>query len=946
MMGIEWETRLMRETASYMRGQAKYYLLILLAAMILLSACSGGISEEERFEGANASYANGEYSKAIIELKNLLQLNSGHQGARVLLAKSYLAVGDGVSAEKEINSIRMPAETPPETGEIMISSWELQGKYKQIIQGYESGDFSNIESPSAKSAVSNAYIHLRKPEQADKLALELLAEDENHVDALILRAKAASMRSDDETAIEYLNKAIGLDAENQNVWRTLGGIQSKLQEFDQAIESLKRAVSLTQPRDSKQEQFFTKVSLIQLLVQKSRLEESFQYLQELKRDYNNNPIVGYLSGLHNYIDKQYGVAKTELTEVHNALPNHLPTILLLGATHFAENNLEQANVLLARYVNQVPTHLQARKLLGEIKLRLNKPQEALKLLKSAEEQQRDFEILSMIGSAASQSGDYLQGVEYLKKAAKSHPEDTRIREELAKLYLSQGAVDDAISELEQAGVEKGGRTGNLLILSYLKKQDVASARKLSDQVLASDREHSATDFYLRAVIELVSGNRRDARNYLGKAVKRDTGYTPAQIALGRMDLEDGRLGEGSDRLNLVLAKEPQNTHAMLLLAQISERSGQQKQALEWLEKAALADRKSIMPRVILARYYLRTRQPDKAATYLEDQALRDSDNPAILSLIAEMDQQLGRGKEAESLIERIISLNPGNESSYLQLADLQRTRGDYSAARQTLSRKTPLSYKGKLLLFKVELGGKRFDQAESIARELMADAKTKHTGVVLLANVSLAKGRQQTAISILKKHVTPGAPFFLVRKLADLYAANGDIRSVSALLTRRIEARPEGDNQAKLALAMVYQSNGKERDAVKLYSELLSDEPENVVALNNSALLLFESEPEKALDFARRAFERVGDASLAVTDTYAWLKHRAGDTKAALGLIRPVVDRTSDPSILYHYAAMLAASGKRGEAREILQKVFVDNQKFQESEEAKLLLSELSSGNS
>ena len=63
----------------------------------------------------------------------------------------------------------------------------------------------------------------------------------------------------------------------------------------------------------------------------------------------------------------------------------------------------------------------------------------------------------MIGAAASQSGDFLQGVEYLKKAAKSHPENTQIRQELAKLYLNQGAVDDAIAELEQMDSTSGVR---------------------------------------------------------------------------------------------------------------------------------------------------------------------------------------------------------------------------------------------------------------------------------------------------------------------------------------------------------------------------------------------------------------------------------------------------------------------------------------------------------
>ncbi|MFI0378031.1 MAG: hypothetical protein ACH253_17860, partial [Candidatus Thiodiazotropha sp.] len=98
---------------------------------------------------------------------------------------------------------------------------------------------------------------------------------------------------------------------------------------------------------------------------------------------------------------------------------------------------------------------------------------------------------------------------------------------------------------------------------------------------------------------------------------------------------------GSDRLNLVLAREPGNVNAMMLLAQISERSGSQKEALAWLEKAVETGKDSWLPRVILARYYLRRKQPDKAAVYLDDKQLRQSNNPAIISLLAMIDQQTG-----------------------------------------------------------------------------------------------------------------------------------------------------------------------------------------------------------------------------------------------------------------------------------------------------------------
>ncbi|MCG7927794.1 MAG: PEP-CTERM system TPR-repeat protein PrsT [Candidatus Thiodiazotropha taylori] len=921
------------------------YIVTLILTLILFTGCSGGVSEEERYQKAFTSYSNKEFSKAIIELKNLLQANGKHQAGRILLAKTYLELGDGIAAEKEINSVTVEEKVDPQVKQIVLDAWRLQGKYKEIIEQYEAGEFSTLEQRPLSQTVASAYIHLRQPEKADSIAATLLEADAGNVGALVVRAKAASLRDRDDQAIDFLNKAITMDDENPQAWRALGGIQSKLQQFDQAIESLKRAVELDQAGDSKQDRLLTQTSLVQLLIQESRYEESKQYLSKLKAEFSNNPIVAYLSGLHNYIDKKYGLAKAELTEVHNALPNHLPTVLLLGATHFAESNLEQANVMLSRYVNQVPTHLQARKLLGEIKLRLNKPQEALSVLKSSNNQQKDHQLLSMIGTAASQSGDYLQGIEYLKKAVKSHPENTQIRQELAKLLLSQGDVDDAIAELEQMESNSSNSTTNLLILSYLKKQDIAAARNKSDQLFAENQNLSATDYYLRAMIELQSGNRHEARENLHNAVEADNAYVPALVALGRMDLEDGRLSEGSDRLNLVLATDPENTQALLLLAQISERSGQQVEALKWIDRAATSSRNPTLPILIVSRYYLRTKQPEKASRYLQNKALANSENPAILSLIAEMNQQSGDYQQAGATIERMIRLNPQNQEAYLQLADLQRKQGDYGAAMSTLDGLKPLPQKGMLLKYKLALESAKYDVAESVAKQLSADSKSKYLGVVLSAGVLQAKGRPQSAISLLKKNLTPEAPFYLYRKLADMYVMSGNLNAATEVLQRKIDSQPGGDKQAKLALAMILQTNEKPQDAIKLYDELLSDEPDNVIALNNAALLVYEKNPEKGLDFARRAYDRVGDSSLAVIDTYAWLTFREGDSKSALKLLEPIIHRASDPSIRYHYAAVLKAEGRNKEAQEILQAILDNNQQFEESSEAKQLLSELSSAN-
>lgn len=922
----------------------RFWVILSIAVLqLMLSACTIGKDEKEALASAKNSYESGNYSKAIIELKQLLQNNAANNDARQLLASSYLKKGNGVLAEKEIKKVSSGDSPTADAQLILISSWDLQGKYKEIVEAYEKGELDNIDPTKVWGIASRAYLGEKQLDKGAALARKMLEKDKNSVTALRSLAKAAVMRGDDSEALAYLQRAIEIDEKDYKTLRDMGALHVTLEDHDKAIELLKDALSLIGKDDPRKDGYMIRVNLIHLFFHLKRLDESEVFIRELEANYKQNPYVDYLSGLYDYLKQDYKSAVTKLSQAHSAMPNHLPTMLLLGAVNFSENNLEQANALLTRYVNQVPTHLQARKLLSEIKLRLDKPKEALALLESGGVDKNDNQILTMIGLAASQSGEYTKGVEFLKRAADANPSDTRIREELAQLYISHGSFDEAINELEGKWVGASSKRDTLLILSYIKKQDFISARKLSDQLLARDGG-GPNDLHLRAMIELSSGNRSAAKQYFTDAVNKSSEFIPSQLALARMDLEDGRLNAAIERLNLVIAKEPDNVKAMLLLAQLSERSGNQDEALVWLDKAVEKGQDSWLPRVILARYYLRKKQPEKAAAYLDDEKLRESKNPAIISLLAVMDQQTGNYKEAESTITKLLDNDPRNETAYLQLADLQIQRGDIEAARNTLQRldkEVPSSFKGKLLSFKLEMREKNYQQAEAIIKQLLEDDKTKLVGVTLQSNYHEEQGDLAKAIKNLEAHVSSQAPFVLIQQLADLYVKNNDSKRAINLLSDWKKSN-KNNQQVMLALAIVYQTTGKADEALKLYGELLEVNPRNIVALNNSALLNFERDSKKALEQAKLAYEITGNASQSVVDTFAWLTHKSGDTATALTLLTPIMDKASDPSILYHYAVMLANSDKVKEAKEVLVTITKDPADFPESEEARKLLSEIS----
>ncbi len=105
--------------------------------------------------------------------------------------------------------------------------------------------------------------------------------------------------------------------------------------------------------------------------------------------------------------------------------------------------------------------------------------------------------------------------------------------------------------------------------------------------------------------------------------------------------------------------------------------------------------------------------------------------------------------------------------------------------------------------------------------------------------------------------------------------------------------------------------------AIDAYREVLTQAPDNLVALNNLAYLLVEA-PEggaEALTLARQAYE-VSRGAPVVADTYGWVLLRTGDVAQATRVLRDAVARQPRMADLrIHLARALLASGDLAGAR-------------------------------
>ena len=88
---------------------------------------------DKYLEDAKAYQGKGEHRAAIIQLKNALQQEGSNREARLLIAQSYLKLGDGASAEKELKRARELGATPQQVLPLLGQAYLQQQKFRQVL---------------------------------------------------------------------------------------------------------------------------------------------------------------------------------------------------------------------------------------------------------------------------------------------------------------------------------------------------------------------------------------------------------------------------------------------------------------------------------------------------------------------------------------------------------------------------------------------------------------------------------------------------------------------------------------------------------------------------------------------------------------------------------------------------------------------------------------------
>jgi putative PEP-CTERM system TPR-repeat lipoprotein len=316
--------------------------------------------------------------------------------------------------------------------------------------------------------------------------------------------------------------------------------------------------------------------------------------------------------------------------------------------------------------------------------------------------------------------------------------------------------------------------------------------------------------------------------------------------------------------------------------------------------------------------------------------------PELSSQVGTVLLDAGRFDEAVGRFRDAVDADPRNPLYLLNLARAQLALDQSDAASESIQRALdvrPNWLPAVSTQVLIDLRAKRADKALATVQSLRKSAPDNARFAMLEGDVRMAAKQFTEAVAAyadadkLKPSAASAIRLHQARRAASMPRAE-------ASLIAWLGLHPE-DVTVRTVLAQFYLRGSQLTDAASEFEIVSREQPNDAAMLNNLAWIYQELGDPRALATARRAHE-LAPSNPAIADTYGWILFSRREPAAALPLLEAAARvAAQDPEIQYHYAAALAASGRKGEAREALRKAMAARTEFKSRSEAEKLLARL-----
>ena len=912
--------------------------LLVLLTLVTLAGCGDSITTEQYIQRATEALDKSEYAAATIELKNALRQDPNSAQARWLLGKAYLNTNDMPSATKELQQALDLGWPPDDIQPALAQTLFAQGEYVSV-GALDAEGLTPDAQASLFGLQAQAALALRENKKAEGLIDKALALKPEAIEVLIAKARLLESTGDVKGALVIIDKIIAINPKEGDAWSMKGDILSNQQKYKLALAAFTKAISLK--KNNSGELFKRALLNMQLGDYKAAGADSRALMAKSAKHPGSN----YIRGLLRYEEGNYDEAIAALSVTEPAFRQYPLALYFLASANLKKGNLDMAINQAQRFHKLSPGSVQGRKLLAMIRMQQSDFAAVQPLLEPVlASYPDDIDALNLTSNALLQEGKTSEAIELLSRVAQLQPDSAEAKVRLGAGLLMDGKGDDALQPIQSA-LEMNPNipmADMLLVLNYMKKKDYPAAIAAAEDYQKRNPDVVAPLNLLGRVYQ-ESGKVDEARKAFQRALALDSADQGANSYLAQLALADNDLVTARNHYRTILAANPNSHQALIQLASLDAREGQEKAMVDHLETAMAVAPTALAPRVLLARYYLAKDKPAQVPPLFATLDAQQQQTPEVLELMALSQLATKDGSAALFSLEQLLKSAPDSAQIRHMMAKAAAEQGNSERMLEELNRALELDENylpARLAVAKFALAADDTDQFTQQMAILSKAAPDNPEVLLLQAAAAHLAGDLATARKTAEKAFKLEPSSNALVSLGMYEELSGAVANALKRYAAWLEKHPD-DAPVRMAYASSLMMAKQTPQSSTQYAMILQADPDNLTALNNQAWLLRETNTEQALQYARKAAELAPD-SAAVLDTLALVEYASKDyDQAQSNILRALKSAPDDPSIRYHSAKIAAALKDNATARATLEKLLAANPKFPEVAEAKALLAKL-----
>jgi tetratricopeptide (TPR) repeat protein len=741
--------------------------LIFVVAMFALVACQADEEKlAEHMSRGDEYLETDDPAAAIIEYKNVLQIDPNHAAAHHGLSKAYLQNSKVREAFWELReTVRLDAQNLDakiQLGQLLV----LAGDPEEALVQADEAIAIDPAAHLAHMIRGQSLNALKRPDESLEAFQQSVEVAPDESAPVFMLAIAYNARSDPEAAEPLFVKFVEMEPGFRS-HTSLANFLSQNRERDDEAEAAYRsaATSATESKD----QVRGHAHMAGFYFQRERFDEANAYLETAITEVDDPLQLIYLAARLHLSQGNVEKADALIEQATQANPDDPKPYLILsayrgrqrdveGALAAAEKAIEiapqdvDANLRVAEILVDVgyregdaakvtrgreivegvlerqPSHPSGLMVKAKIDLAEEKVDDAIAALRAAIDVDPELsQAHYILGTALSLQGEKTAARTELARALEIDAGLLEARRVLARVHASLYEHEYSIEEGRRYLRERPDSVDTRILVAQslviLNRTDEALAEL--DQIAEEDR--SVDVLFAMGRVHLRNGDREVARDFMTRALEVNPTHHDILRNLLRLDRQEGRFAESVTRINAAVATEPENARLRLLVGVVALIDKRPADAEAAFKKAIEIDPTDVAGYEHLARLFARTgRLPEAVKTYEDAVKVRPND-PNLHHFLGILYQYGGARDKAIERYEDAIKYGP-----------------DLAEAKNNLA-------------YIYAEAGENLDRALDLAQEANAALPESHKAADTLGWVLFKRGIPSAAISYLKEAEAGGA---------------------------------------------------------------------------------------------------------------------------------------------------------------------------------------------